>query len=175
MAIETATHDPELLQRRPRADRTRKAHLGHLQLRRPLGRHVRLHPHLHAGVRPHRRRHELVAGRRHHPARQSHRSYPDAPQRPRGREIRHPVPRLRPRVIRRQRRQCPRGSPRARCLRLVRHSDLDRRPGHLLHARRSSGPRASRFRHLDLLLRLLARQYGRHLERHRDHPLSAKA
>src|SRR5690242_8398445 len=40
------------LQRRPRRRTAGETHLGHLQLRVALGRHERLHPHLHARVRP---------------------------------------------------------------------------------------------------------------------------
>ena len=70
----SAERDPGPLQRGPRARPARTPHLGTLQLRLALGRDERLHPHLHAGVRPDRRRHELVAGRRHHPAGQPDRA-----------------------------------------------------------------------------------------------------
>ena len=109
-------------------------HLGHLQLRLALGRDERLHSHLHAGVRPDRRRHELVAGHRHHPAGQSDRADSHAAQRACGHEVRHSVSGARARVVRRARRERPRRAARAGGLRMVRHPDLDRRPGHLLDA-----------------------------------------
>ncbi len=53
---------------------------------------VGVRAHLHARQRPHRRRHELVAGDPHHPARESHRADPDGAQRSRRHEVRHSVP-----------------------------------------------------------------------------------
>ena len=146
--------------------------MGHLQLRLPLGRDVRLHPHLHAVQRPDRRRHELVAGHRHHPARQPDRAHPHAAQRARGRQVRHSLSGLRARLLRRARRQHPRRAARPGRLRLVRHTDLDRRPGHLLHAQDPLARRGSfAGRRLGLLLRLLGAQHRRHLARHRDHQI----
>ena len=63
-----------------------------------------------------------------------------AAQRARRHEIRHSVSGLRAGVVRRARREPARGSARAGGLRMVRHSDLDRRPGDPLHAARSCGP-----------------------------------
>ena len=85
---------------------------------------------------PDREGHGLEAGRRHRPARQSHRPGPHAAQRPRRRQIWHSVPRLYSRPVRRARRKSPRHPARHRRLRMVRHSVLDRRHRHPLHARR---------------------------------------
>ncbi len=59
--------------------------------------------------------HELVAGAPHDPARQRHRARPDAAERARGHEVRHPLPGLRARELRHHRR---RTSPRS-CARIV--------------------------------------------------------
>ena len=120
-----------VVQRRPRARAGGAAQVGHVQLRRALDFHVRLHPDLHAGVVADRRRHELVAGRPHDFSRQPHRARPDGPQRPCRDALRHPLPGLLPRGVRHARRQRAGPAPRARGLRLVRHPDLDRRRGHL--------------------------------------------
>ena len=70
------------LQRRPRAHRSQSPHLGHLQLRLALGRDVAASRPT-CSRRPDRRRHELVAGDRHHPAGQPDRARSDAAQRAR--------------------------------------------------------------------------------------------
>ena len=59
---------------------------------------------------------------------------PDAAERARGHEVWHSVSGPRARVVRSARRECSRRAARAGGLRMVRHSNLDRRPGHLLHA-----------------------------------------
>ena len=78
-------------------------------------------------------------------------------------------------LVRRARRQHSRRAARPGRLRMVRHPDLDRRPGHLLHAahplaRRRAPPGGS----LGLLLRLLAAEHGRDLARHRDHQVPGR-
>ena len=60
-------------------------------------------------------------------ARQRHRARADDAQRPRGHEVRHPVPGARARVVRPRRRARAGAAARAGRLRLVRHPDLDRR------------------------------------------------
>ncbi len=75
--------------------------------------------------------HELVAGRAHHLPRQLHRAHADGAQRARGHEVRHPVPRLLPAVVRHPRGERARAAAGARGLRLVRHPGVDRRVGHL--------------------------------------------
>ena len=149
--------------------------MGSLQLRIPVGGDVGLHSHLHAVERPDRRRHELVAGHRHHPARQPDRADSHAAQRACGRQVRHSLSGLRARLLRCARRQYSRRAPRTGGLRMVRHTDLDRRSGHLLHAQDSLAGRG-RFsgRRMGLLLRLLGAEHRRHLARHRDHQISGR-
>ena len=77
--------------------------------------------------------------------------------------------------FRRARRQHSGGAARAGGLRLVRHSDLDRRAGDLLDAQdHVAGDGAHAGRRLDLLLRVLAAQHVGGLAGHRDHPLSGR-
>ena len=83
-----------------------------------------------------RRGHELVAGGAHHLPGQSHRARADGAQRPRRHEVRHSVSRLLPGVVRHPRGQCAGAAAGARGLRLVRHSNLDRRLGDLQDSRR---------------------------------------
>ena len=133
----------------------------------------RLHPHLHAGLRPDRRRHELVAGHRHHPAGQPDRARPHAAQRARRREVRHS----------RFRSSCAPPSACAAptfppcCARWWPADGSAFRPGSAARpstpCSRFSGPAAASFagRRLGLLLRLLGAEHRRHLARHRDHQI----
>ena len=140
-----------------------------------VGGDVGLHSHLHAGLGLDRRRHELVAGDCHHSARQSDRADPHATQRACRREIRHSVSGVGARVVRSARRQCSGGAARAGGLRVVRHPDLDRRAGHLLHAAHPvAGGGRHRRRHLDLLLRLLGAEHRGDLARHRHHQVPGR-
>ncbi len=80
------------------------------------------------------------------------------------------LPGFRARLVRRPRRQYARRAARARRLRMVRHSDVDRRPGYLLHAENPVAGGGRFFqRNLDLFLRFLGAEYRRHLARHRNH------
>ena len=75
------------------------SHLDHLQLHLAVVLHVDGSDHVHARLRPHRRRHELEAGDLHHCPRQPHRAHSDAAQRACRREVRHSVSRLRARIL----------------------------------------------------------------------------
>ncbi len=92
--------------------------------------------------------HELVAGALHDPARQHDRPRPDPAELAPRHEVRHPVPRLRPRRLRHARLEPAGAHARARRLRLVRHPGLDRRGGaaHVLHQPRPGLADAARAR-----------------------------
>ena len=109
----------------------------------------------------------------------------DGPERPRGDEVRHPVPDLLPGVVRHPRGERARAVARPGRLRLVRHPDLDRRrgdlqdPGHLrsrpgrqLAADRAAGHQ--RRRKLACFLAFWAINMRRHLPGHRLDPLPAE-
>ena len=115
------------LQRGPRAHRSGAPHLDHLQLCRAVDLDGALHSHLHAGVGPDRRGHELVAGAPHDPARQHHRARADPAQLAPGHEVRHSVPGVRARGVRHPRLERAGADARAGGLRLVRHPGVDRR------------------------------------------------
>src|SRR6185437_11974332 len=82
---------------------------------------------VHAGVEPDRRRHELEAGHRDDPAGQPDRAGPNGSERARRGEVRHSLPCICSRIVRRQGREYSRDPARAGCLRMVRHSVVDRR------------------------------------------------
>ena len=88
--------------------------------------------------------HELVAGAHHDPARQHDRARPDPAQLAPGHEVRHPLPRLRPRRLRHPRLEPARAHARAGGLRLVRHPGLDRRRGAAHASSRASSPAGRR-------------------------------
>ncbi len=93
------------LQRRLGARARFRAEVGDGELRRAVDFDGGVHPDLHARVVADRRRHELVAGGPHDLPRQPDRARADGPQRPRRHAVRHPVPRLLPRVVRHPRRE----------------------------------------------------------------------
>ena len=156
--------------------------VGHVELRRAVDFDVRLHPDLHARVGTHRRRNELVAGHLHDFSRQPHRAHPDDPQRARRNALRNSVSGLLPRVIRHERRERAGNSPRARRVRLVWNSNVDRRRGDLQNLRDDfqsasrSGDELARHhgRTIPLLPVFLGRQHVRDLSRHRNDPLAAE-
>ena len=119
---------PGALQRGPRSDEAREADLVDLHLRGAVDLDGPLHPDVHARRRADLRGDELATGARHHPDRQRHRP----PAHPRelapGHEVRHSLPRVRARELRRLRRQRAGDHARDRRLRLVRHQRVDRRP-----------------------------------------------
>ena len=166
---------PDALQRGPGPHHTRAAHLGHIQLHRALVLHVDGGDGLHACVQPHRRRNGLQAGARDGPSGQSHRPCPNAAERARGRQVRHSLPGLCARFVWRARRKHSRHAARAGGLRVVRHPDLDRRPGHLRNAQRAvARVGVNAFRSVGLLPRLLAAQHGRGMARRGVDPFPAE-
>ena len=120
----------------PRADASRPPHVVHLPHRRALDRHERGHHHLHARVGADAAGDDVVAGDAHHPARQRHRAGADDPERACRDEVRRVVPGALPRQLRRRGAQRAGHAARARGVRVVRHPDLDRRPGAQHAARR---------------------------------------
>src|SRR6266571_4145267 len=123
------------LQQGSRSRRQRAPPLAHLQLRRLMDFHEREHPHLHACQRHDCRRDELEASALHRIPRQRAGADPHASERPRRSALWHPVSGICPRFLWRSRRQCPRDLARPGRLRLVRHSNLDRRRSHQCHDR----------------------------------------
>ena len=92
-------------------------------------RHGGLRADLHAGGRPGRAGHELVAGGPDDLPRQSHRAGADDPERARGYEVRYSLPGSGAGELRHPRRQHSGPAARSGGLRVVRHPDLDRRFG----------------------------------------------
>src|SRR6266567_3284249 len=123
------------LQQGSRPRRRRAPPLAHLQLRRFVDFHEREHPHLHARQRHDCRRHELEASPLHRVPRQRAGSDPHASERPRRRALRHPLSGFCPRFLWCSRRQCSRDPACPGRLRLVWHSNLDRRRSHQCHDR----------------------------------------
>src|SRR6266478_3209316 len=115
------------LQQGSRSRRRRAPPLAHLQLRRLMDFHEREHPHLHARQRHDCRRDELEAGALHRVSRQRAGINSHAAQCARRRALRDPLSGFCPRFLWRSRRECPRDPARPGRLRLVRHSNLDRR------------------------------------------------
>ena len=123
---------------------TRAAQLDDLQLRGAVDLHGPLHPDVHAGRRPDRGRHELVAGAAHHRPRQHHRAGArSCSTRTRARSTASRSRCSRASSFGTVGRQRPRGAARDRRVRLVRHPDLHRRRGGEDLHRGASG-RASR-------------------------------
>ncbi|CAK7279796.1 putative Cytosine/purine/uracil/thiamine/allantoin permease family protein [Streptomyces misionensis JCM 4497] len=167
-----------LRQRGPAAGPGRRAHVDDVQLHGAVGRHGPQHGLLDAGLRSDRRRHGLEAGGVHHRRRQSGRAGPDAADRARGTQVRHPLPRLRPRLLRGARRQPARRRAGVGGLRLVRHPDVDRRGGHLLPRRETDrrqlvergAHRRLRLDHVAVVRGLLGAASGHHPPGDGDHP-----
>ena len=140
------------LESRPGTDFAREPDVVHVSHRRAVDRHERGDHHLHARLWPDAAGHELVAGARHHPARQRHCPRPDDPERPRRDEIRRVLSSAVPRGLRRERRQRARRAARDCGVRVVWHSDVDWRAGARNTADRGVaglGQRAGQ--HLDLV------------------------
>src|SRR6266571_593952 len=125
------------LQQGSRSRRQRAPPLAHLQLRRLMDFHEREHPHLHARQRHDCWRDELEAGPLYCLSRQRAGINSHAAQCARRRALRHPLSGFCPRILWRSRRQCSRDPARPGRLRLVRHSNLDRRRSHQCHDRGS--------------------------------------
>src|SRR5882672_7233910 len=134
-----------------------------------MGGHERLHSHVHAGVWPDCRRHELDSGGAHHSSGESDCTDSHAAECARGHALRHPVSRIRARIVWRARSKCSCNFARARSLWLVRHPGMDWRAGHLLDVANRMARRSKSFRQqLDLLLSLLGHQHDGDLARDRN-------
>jgi hypothetical protein len=148
--------------------------MGHIQLHCAVVLHVHGDHHISTRLVTDRQGHGLEAGDRHCAARQSDCACSHAAQRTRGRQVRHSVSRLYSRTVRRARRKSARHSSRHCCVRLVRHSIVDRRNRHPFHALGNlAGGCRERWRGMGLLPRLLAIEYDRGVARRRVHSPSA--
>ena len=128
-----AAADPSLYERRPCAHHSRQPHLGHLQLHRSVVLHVDGGHHLHACLFADSRRHELEAGALHHPYGQPDRARAHAAERACRRQVRHPLPCLCARQLRRLGSEYSRDAARPGGLRMVWHSVLAGWPGDRSH------------------------------------------
>ena len=163
------------LQRRSRARAARTPHLGNLQLRRAVDRHEREHSHLPARQRHDRGRHELEAGDLHGVSGKRAGADSHAAERPRRRGVRHSVSGFCALGVRRAGRERAGDAAGAGGLRLVRHSDVDRRRSDLRDDR-GARARHGRMRQLGragVLPVFLAAQRAGDRARHQDDPLSA--
>jgi len=142
---------------------------GHLQLCVAMGGHERLHSHVHASVWPDCGRHELDSSGAHHTSGESDCVDSHAAECARGHSLRHPVSRIRPRIVWRAWSKCSCNLTRACSLWLVRHPGMDWRTGHLLDVTNRMARRSKSFRQqLDLLLSLLGHQHDGDLARDRN-------
>ena len=141
-----------------RADAARAPHVVYLSHRRALDRHERGHHHLHARLGSDATGHDVVAGDDDDPAGQRHRPAADDPECARRHEVRRLVPGVLPRQLRGSRGQRPGDPARARRVRLVRHSNVDRRAS-VAHPDRCrlAGVDNDARRRVDLVRDLLAR------------------
>ena len=136
------------------------AQMARRQFRRALDFNVGLHPDLHARLVAYRRRHELVAGDPDDFSRQRHRRDSDDSECARRHALRNSVPGVLSRVVWNARREHSRADARVCRVRLVWHSDLDRRQRDLQNSRRLCSVahrrnRSAHSRHYDRAVRLL--------------------
>src|SRR5262249_8157644 len=113
----------------PGADDSGTADVDHVQLRRVMDFDGALYPDLHARVRADRRWNELGTSAADDSPRQYDRAGAHSFELARRHQTRHSLPRLRASSVRHARFECPRVDARARGVRLVRHSGVDRRSG----------------------------------------------
>ena len=158
------------MERRSRADAVVPPHVVDLSHCSVVDRYERGDHDLHARVRPDAAGDDVVAGHAHHSSRQHHRPAADDSQRARRDEVRRVVSSAVPRQLWSEGRERPRDLARARRVRLVRHSNLDR-GRRAQHAHRCCVACMERHRvgHLDIVRRVLARSGLDHPERARGH------
>ena len=158
------------MERRSGADAVVGAHVVDVSHRGVVDRHERGHHDLHARVRTDAAGDDVVAGHAHHSPRQHNRARADDPQRTRRYEVWRVVSRAVPRELRRERRERACRSARPRGVRMVRHSDVDRRRRlEYPDGRRVADMERHGGRHMDFVRGVLARSGVDHSERARGH------